>query len=303
MSAVIELANLTKFYRGRKALDNISIKVEPGQVFAILGDNGAGKTTAIRTLLGLVRPDSGRASVMGLDAAVFGRQIRQRIGYVPEQPTLYDWMTVEEIGWFTAGLNGPGFLDNFKRHATHFKLPPRAKIGQLSKGMKAKVSLSLALAREPELLLLDEPTSGLDIVVRREFLESMVDVAATGRTVFLSSHQISEVERVADTVAILVQGKLLLCEKLETIKEEVRELMMVGTIDSSFVWPGEIIEQETIGPQTRLVLRAMPHVELDLAAREAGAEHVDIRHPDLESIFIAYLKGNAQPAMTGSAVQ
>ena len=300
MSTVIELANVTKYYRGRKALDNVSIKIEAGQVFALLGDNGAGKTTAIRTLLGLVKPDQGRASVMGLDASLFGRQIRQRIGYVPEQPTLYEWMTVEEIGWFTAGLNGPGFLDNFRERATRFRLPPRSKISQLSKGMKAKVSLALALAREPEVLLLDEPTSGLDIVVRREFLESMVDVAAMGRTVFLSSHQIAEVERVADTVAILVQGKLLVCEKVEALKEEVRELMLVGTLDPAADWPGEIIDRETIGQQTRLVIRAMPHVDLADAARTAGAEHVDVRQIDLETIFIAYLRGSQTLAPAGS---
>ncbi len=134
------------------------------------------------------------------------------MGYVPERPTLYEWMTVDEIGWFSAGFYGEGFLPEYARLAAEFALPGKKKISDLSKGMRAKVLLSLALANRPELLILDEPTSGLDAMVRREFLESMVDRAAAGKTVFLSSHQIAEVERVADIVAILRKGKLILVE-------------------------------------------------------------------------------------------
>ena len=178
----------------------------PGVVFALLGENGAGKTTAIRIMLGLAEANSGQAEVLGLSSATQGLQIRQRVGYVPERPTLYEWMTVEEIGWFTAGFYGAGFLPEYARLAAQFGLPPRKKLKTLSKGTRAKVVLSLALAHQPELLVLDEPTSGLDALVRREFLESMVDRAAQGQTVFLSSHQIAEVERVADIVAILRKG-------------------------------------------------------------------------------------------------
>ena len=141
-----------------------------------------------------------------------------------ERPTLYEWMTVEEIGWFTAGFYGPGFLPEYARLVAQFGLPPQKKLKALSKGTRAKVTLSLALAHQPELLILDEPTSGLDAMVRREFLESMVDRAAEGQTVFLSSHQIAEVERVADVVAILRKGKLLLVEPLEQLKARVQKL-------------------------------------------------------------------------------
>ena len=132
-------------------------------------------------------------------------------------------MTVEEIGWFTAGFYGPGFLPEYAKLVAQFGLPPRKKLKTLSKGTHAKVVLSLALAHQPELLILDEPTSGLDAMVRREFLESMVDRAAGGQTVFLSSHQIAEVERVADIVAILRKGKLLLVEPLDELKAQVRK--------------------------------------------------------------------------------
>ncbi len=198
--------------------------MSPGTVCALLGENGAGKTTAIRTLLGLNHADEGRATVLGLDSASQGQQIRSRVGYVPERPTLYEWMSVTEIGWFTAGFYPSGFYERYLKLAAGYQLPLKRKIKSLSKGMRAKVSLSLAMAHEPELLILDEPTSGLDTLVRREFLEGMVDIAAAGRTVLLSSHQIGEVERVADTVAILRSGQLILVEKLETLKDQVREL-------------------------------------------------------------------------------
>ncbi len=187
MAPVIRLDKLTKHFGAETALDGVSLEVLPGVVFALLGENGAGKTTAIRIMLGLAEPSSGQAEVFGLGSARQGLAIRQRVGYVPERPTLYEWMTVEEIGWFTAGFYGPGFLPEYMRLVTQFNLPPRKKLKTLSKGMHAKVVLSLAMAHQPELLVLDEPTSGLDALVRREFLDSMVDRAAQGQTVFLSA--------------------------------------------------------------------------------------------------------------------
>ena len=151
--------------------------------------------------------------MLGLDPARHGLDIRRRVGYVPEQPALYDWMTVAEIGWFAAGFHPDArtgvaaYQTRYAELIEGYALPPRRKIKQLSKGMRAKVSLSLALAADPQLLVLDEPTSGLDAMVRREFLESMVDLASNGRTVLLSSHQIAEVERVASHVALLHQGR------------------------------------------------------------------------------------------------
>jgi len=223
---VIRLEGLTKRFGSNVALERVSFEVPPGVVFALLGENGAGKTTAIRIMLGLLDADEGTATVLGLDSSKDGLEIRKRIGYVPEQPTLYEWMTVAEIGWFTAGFYGEGFLERYQKHAEQFGLPASRKLKALSKGMRAKVVLSLALANDPELLILDEPTSGLDVLVRREFLESMVDRAATGKTVFLSSHQINEVERVADVVGILREGHLVTVERLDRMKAEIHEVTL-----------------------------------------------------------------------------
>jgi ABC-2 type transport system ATP-binding protein len=292
MDPVIRLENVTKRYGSQIALDRVSLEVPPGTVFALLGENGAGKTTAIRVLLGLTDPDEGKAAVLGIDSARHGHDVRSRVGYVPERPTLYEWMTVSEIGWFTAGFYGSGFFQRYLHLAADYQLPLKRQIKSLSKGMRAKVSLSLALAHEPELLILDEPTSGLDTLVRREFLEGMVDIAAAGRTVLLSSHQIGEVERVADIVAILRAGKLLLVEPLETLKDQIRELNITLVSDTSAVPPisGQVLSERRHRQQWQGLVRGTS--EASLAALE-GHENVGelrIRTPSLEEIFVAYLK-------------
>lgn len=210
----IFLENVTKRFGDTTALDNVTLEVPPGVVFALLGENGAGKTTSIRLMLGLDEADAGQVQVLGRDSRRHGLEIRRRVGYLPERPTLYEWMTAAEIGWFTAGFYPDGFEQEDRKLIDHYAVPPDRRLSRLSKGMRAKVSLSLAMAHRPELLVLDEPTSGLDTMVRREFLESMVDVAAEERTVLLSSHQINEVERVADMVAIIRRGSALLVEPL-----------------------------------------------------------------------------------------
>ncbi|MBN2292235.1 MAG: ABC transporter ATP-binding protein [Pirellulales bacterium] len=294
MHPVIRLERLTKSFKSNVALDHVSLEVPPGVVFALLGENGAGKTTAIRIMLGLLDADDGRAQVLGLDSRNHGLEIRKRIGYVPEQPTLYDWMTVAEIGWFTAGFYGNGFLMRYQQLTTRFELPERRKLKALSKGMRAKVCLSLALANDPELLILDEPTSGLDALVRREFLESMVDRAATGKSVFLSSHQINEVERVADIVGIIRDGHLIAVERLDRMKNEIREVT-ITLVDGTGLLPelpGQTIMAERRGRQWQVLVRDA--VESDLAALKSNSavQNVEFRVPTLEEIFVAYMKGD-----------
>jgi ABC-2 type transport system ATP-binding protein len=175
MPAVIELKHVTKNYGSNTALSNVSLEMPPGVVFALLGENGAGKTTAIRLMLGLTEPTQGDVRVLGLDSRHNGLAVRSRVGYLPERATLYEWMTAAEIGWFTAGFYADGFEQQFRTLVSGFRVPLDRKLNQLSKGMRAKIALSLAIAHQPELLILDEPTSGLDTMVRREFLESIFD--------------------------------------------------------------------------------------------------------------------------------
>jgi ABC-2 type transport system ATP-binding protein len=226
MDPVIDIRGLTKAFRGRRVVDQLRLGVPAGAVFALLGDNGAGKTTTIRMLTGLLRPDEGQATVLGQDCWKAAVRLRHRVGYVPERPRYYDWMTVAEIGWFTGGFHHRPFLPNYRELVGRFDLDPRARLRHLSKGQYAKVALALALAPDPGVLILDEPTSGLDLLVRREFLSSMVDLAGAGRTIFISSHQINEVERVASHVAFLDHGRLLLAATMEELRDRVVRLRL-----------------------------------------------------------------------------
>jgi ABC-2 type transport system ATP-binding protein len=307
MDPVIRLENVTKRYGAQVALDRVSLEVPSGVVCALLGENGAGKTTAIRLLLGLTHCDQGSARVLGLDSAREGQRVRSQVGYVPERPTLYEWMTVSEIGWFTAGFYGSGFLEHYVRLIEDYELPPKRKIKSLSKGMRAKVSLALALAHEPVLLILDEPTSGLDTLVRREFMEGMVDIAAAGRTVFLSSHQIGEVERVADIVAILRAGKLLAVERLEDLKDQIRELTITLADDAALPpLGGRILHERRHRQQLQLLVRGMGEAELTGLRAHRSVRELGIRTPSLEEIFVAYLESadadEAAPPQRAEAV-
>ncbi len=300
MDPIIRLKNVSKHFGAEVALNDVSFDVPSGVVFALLGENGAGKTTAIRIMLGLADPNSGQAEVLGLPSAAEGLEIRRRVGYVPERPTLYEWMTVDEIGWFTAGFYGNAFLPEYARLTAGFALPGKKKISQLSKGMRAKVLLSLALANQPDLLVLDEPTSGLDAMVRREFLESMVDRAAAGKTVFLSSHQIAEVERVADIVAILRKGKLVLVERLDELKSQIRKLtvtMKDGAMDLPQL-RGEILSRRLKQRQWQLIARGLSDEQLSALKGHENVRDVEVLSTNLEEIFIAYMQQE-----NGAAVQ
>jgi ABC-2 type transport system ATP-binding protein len=290
MNTVLELQNVTKTFGSNVALDDVSYQVQPGTVFALLGENGAGKTTTIRILLGLCEPDSGSSAVLGLDSRKDDLKIRQSIGYVPEQPTLYDWMTVEEIGRFAAAFYPAAFMPRYLELIAGYDLTKNVTIKSLSKGMRAKVSLSLALAHDPELLILDEPTSGLDAMVRREFLESMVDRAASGKTVFLSSHQIGEVERVADTVAIMKKSKLLLVESVEELKKRTHLLTVTLKEETALEAPfGNVIEQRTDGRERRFLGRDLKPDAEKILNENTNIARFELRTPSLEEIFISYM--------------
>ncbi len=223
---VIKVSGVTKnFYRVR-AVDDISFSVDSGSVFALMGENGAGKTTTIRMMLGLTLPDKGKLEILGLDPRLYDRPLRKRVGYISEVPVLYEWMTVEEIGRFAAAFYTTEYLPEYLRLTESFVLPLKAQIKTLSKGMKAEVSLIMALAMKPELLILDEPTSGLDAVIRQHFLDRMRQRANEGGTVFLSSHQIAEVERVADHVALMKKGHIIVNESLSSLKQSSQKLVL-----------------------------------------------------------------------------
>jgi ABC-2 type transport system ATP-binding protein len=307
--AVIRIDELVKRYRGQTAVDRLTLEVPEGSVFGLLGENGAGKTTTIQALLGLVQPEGGRLEVLGLDPMRQGLEVRRRTGYVPEAPVLYDWMTVAEIGWFAAGfhLDAQGTTAGYQARYTEltrcFELPAKRRIKALSKGMRAKVSLALALASDPPLLVLDEPTSGLDVLVRREFLESMVDLAGAGRTVLLSSHQIGEVERVASHVALVHRGRLVLSEPLDQLKARTFLLsVLFSRGDHPEAPPAgrglELIDAVVAPHQARWLVRAADRAACEAVRAMPAVEGLQIETPGLEEIYIGYMRARrpARPA-------
>ena len=294
MSTVFELKNVAKQFGRHVALNNVSLKGESGTVVALLGENGAGKTTALRILLGLLEPDSGAARVFGLDSWLHGQEIRRRTGYVPDRPALYEWMTVDEIGWYCGGFYDRSYVDNYRKMVSEFGLPLKKRISTMSRGMKAKVGLALSISHNPELLILDEPTSGLDPIVRREFLESMVDVAATDRTVLLSSHQIPEVERIADIVCIVKQGQFQIIERLDELKSSLSEITVNlpnGATDIPTP-PGVLIHQMQTERQWRLLVRHARDSEIEEFRRGVNVSSIELKQPTLEDIYVGYMHGS-----------
>lgn len=302
MTGVFEFDRVLKRYGDSTALKCISFVAKPAQVIALLGENGAGKTTAIKILMGLIKAEHGTSSVLGMDSQVHGEEIRRRVGYVPDRPALYEWMTVAEIGWFTAGFYPIGYEESYRKLIANFQLPLNRTLKALSKGMQAKVGLALAMAHEPSLLILDEPTSGLDPLVRREFLESMVDIAAAGRTVLLSSHQIAEVERVADTVLILRKGKLVLAERLEVLKSRVCELIvtedLIDTAPPELPRGAVLLGAHRVDRQWQLIVRDLSEEGIAMMSNSADHLAVEVRHPSLEELFVACMRNDTNDGWT-----
>jgi ABC-2 type transport system ATP-binding protein len=290
MSGVIETHGLTKAFRGRVAVNQLTLSVPQGAIYALLGDNGAGKSTTIRMLMGLLPPDDGRAEILGKDCWAAAQELRHRVGYVPERPRFYDWMTVDEIGWFTAGFHRPGYLARYAELVGRFGLDRAARLKALSKGGYAKVGLALALAPDPEVLVLDEPTSGLDLFTRREFLASMVGLAGEGRTILISSHAIAEVERVASHAAFIADGRLLLAGPVEELRRRlVRVRLRHAGTPPDPAGLGAALERSASGPQWQAVVQDPARAALDRLREQEGVTDYGEEPLTLEEMYTALL--------------
>jgi len=286
-TAVIETTKLTKRFGRQTAVDALTLMVPRGSVFAFLGRNGAGKTTTIRMLLHLLDKTAGTARVLGMDSVRDALAIKRRVGFVGDGQVLYDWMSVDELLWFCKGFY-PGWDDAVAGEMKgKLELPGRAKVRGLSRGEQAKLALLLAMAYRPELLILDEPTAGLDVVVRRDFLEGVIElIQEEGRTVFFSSHLVHEVERVADWVGIMEEGRLLSCAPLEEVKAGVRRI--VCTFPASPPPPAlpGLLHTEVEGKTLLCTVRDFGEATL-AAARALHPATLAVEDLSLEDIFVA----------------
>lgn len=291
MSGVIAVRGLVKRYGSKTVVDGLDLEVPQGAIYAFLGDNGAGKTSTIKVLVGMHPPDGGTAHILGQDCWAKAIPLRHRVGYVPERPRFYEWMTVEEIGWFTGSFHRPGFTDRYAEWVRRLGLDPKKRLKDLSKGGYARVGLALALGPDPEVLILDEPTSGLDLLTRRDFLQSMVVMAGGGRTILISSHGISEVERIATHVGLIAQGKILFSGPLDAVKARFTQLFFRSAEDNPDPpGLGLVLHRHRLGKQVELLIQDAP---ADAAARVAalpGATDVEATVPGLEDIYAAVMR-------------
>jgi ABC-2 type transport system ATP-binding protein len=292
MQYAIATHRLTKYYGPRAVVRDLELRVPRGCVYGLLGRNGAGKSTALKMLMGMVRPDYGQVELLGEDLHSISPQTRGRIAYLAEGHPLYTGMTIGQAIAFTRPFYPRWNGRLVERVLDHFELPLRKRIGRLSKGQRAQVSLTLALAPEPELLVLDDPTLGLDTNVRHDFLESMVHlIQRQGRSILLSSHILADVERIADRVGVMIDGVLRVDCPTEHFKRSVRKVVVEfsGAIPELPELAG-LIGDAQFGARRELVF--VGYGRQQQAALEAlGPSRLEEIDLDLEEAFIEYTRG------------
>ncbi len=294
MTTVVQTTNLCKTYGKNRGIDDLNLQVVQGEVFGYLGPNGAGKTTTIRTILDFIRPTSGSAQIFGLDSQRDSLAIHQKISYLPGELVMYEKMTGREMLEYFAQLRGNVSQTAIKQLAERLELDLKRPIRSLSKGNKQKVGLVQAFMGQPELLILDEPTSGLDPLVQQTFYQLVLEAKNSGRTVFLSSHVMSEVEHICDRVGIIRAGKLLAIDTVKALKARARR-----TLDLYFAQPVEpsafahipnIDDLQVLGNQVHCAVTGSIDQLIKTAAQFELRDLVS-QATDLEDIFLAYYKG------------
>jgi ABC-2 type transport system ATP-binding protein len=294
-TAVIQTHNLAHRYGKFTAIQDVNLEVRCGEIFGFLGPNGAGKTTTIRTLLDFIRPSAGSATIFGLDSVRDSVAIRRRTGYMPSELKLWEnWTGVDYIHWLE-DMRGAddGHLDEAFRLSERLDYDLKRSLKGMSTGMRRKMGLIAALAHKPEMLILDEPTTGLDPLMQRAFHELMHEVRAEGRTVFLSSHNLPEVEAICDRVGIIRDGRL---EAVESIANLTRVTFrwLTLTMDGPATFDGfsqldGVTDLSVEGNELRM--RISGHTSIDALIKQAAQytiKDIQIVHPTLEEIFLAY---------------
>jgi ABC-2 type transport system ATP-binding protein len=284
---VIQTENLVKYFDGRRVLDGINLKVPQGCIYGLLGRNGAGKTTIIRILLGLEPATRGTTTVLGESSWQLPVSVLGQIGYVAEGHNLIQNYSVRRIVQLYKNLSARWNERFFRRLIETFRLPLERKVSYLSRGMRAQLNLSLAMATEPRILILDDPTLGLDTVSRRQFLELAIDlISRDGRTILFCSHILSDVERIADRIGILRAGKLVVDCSLEELKKRVRKLRLIFDGQPPSVLPiTEIIAENRQGREITITVANWNEIKQTVLNTFKPASCTEIPMT-LEEIFI-----------------
>jgi ABC-2 type transport system ATP-binding protein len=287
----VEARHLTKRYGRARGIEDLSFAVPAGQVFGFLGPNGAGKTTTIRTLLGLLKPTTGSAEIFGEDVWIGGVAARAQTGYLPGDFTFDERVTGEELLDLFADLRGVDDRRYARSLADRFDADLRRPIGELSHGNRQKVGLIQALVHRPRLAIMDEPTSGLDPLMQEEFIRLVAELRGDGTTVFLSSHNLPEVERMCDRVGMLRDGRLIAVEGVEAMTQRARRHVRVRldrpVPPSEFARLPGVSDVRSDGSALSFAVTGDFQLILEALSRRRVLD-VEIQRPSLEEAFIAY---------------
>lgn len=293
MDYALQTRALYKSFSGCKAVDGLDLAVPAGSIFGLIGPNGAGKSTLIQMLIGIIRPDSGEAFMLGRSIREKDGGIRNQVGYVPDMPIMYPSFSVAEMYRLGSKLYSGWDWQRCRDLHHSFDLPAAGRIRSLSRGQKVQVALVMALALRPRLLLLDEPTAGLDPVVRWAFLHTIIEEAASrGTTIFYSTHNLNDLEQSADHIAAIHRGRLLFSRSLDELKESMHRLQLVfegqppGEAIASL--PGLLAWQSSGKAVTITINGELDSIHARLTA--LGAEMIKVMDFDLESIFVELMK-------------
>ncbi len=289
MNSIVQLDHVTRSFGSKLALNDVSLKVDQGTVLGLVGENGSGKTTILKHVLGLLKPNTGTVSVFGMDPARQPVPVLAQIGYLSEEDILPGWMRGYELQRYMQGFYPTWDQEYADQLAKEFRLDLYAKLSTLSKGQRARAGLMAALAYRPPLIVLDEPSSGLDPIVRHDILSVIVrTIAEEGRTVILSSHHLAEVDRLADNVALVKNGEIALYDALDTLKEEhIRCTLVYEKANFSMPIFKGLVSISGSGREWTALSKGTPELLREEAER-LGARVIDQRSASLDEIFVGY---------------
>ncbi|GAA3750186.1 ABC-2 type transport system ATP-binding protein [Spinactinospora alkalitolerans] len=299
---VIHIRSLTKSYGGHQALFGVDMEVRAGEVFGFLGPNGAGKSTTIRILLDLIRRSGGEVNVLGRDPRADGVEVRRQVGYLPGEMAMSSRRPARELLTYLGNLRGGVDRRRIDELAGRLDLDLSRPVRGLSKGNKQKVGLVQAFMHEPRLLILDEPTSGLDPLLQQEFLAMVREVRGDGRTVFMSSHVLSEVQDAADRAAIIRAGRIVALEDMDALRERTSRRITITFADrvapEEFASAGGVRDLSVEGDTLRCTVDGSPDALVKAAARHTVLS-LDSEEPDLEELFFTHYANGAHAERTG----
>ncbi len=288
--SVIEIKNLTKYYGKARGILDVSFTVEEGEIFGFIGPNGAGKSTTIRTLLSLIYPTSGSAAIFGKDCIQYGPEIKKDIGYLPSEVFYYDRMKVIDLLNYSASFYKKDCGKRIRELAEIMDLDLKKRIDDLSFGNKKKVGIVQGLLHEPKLIILDEPTSGLDPLMQQKFFDLLEEENKKGATILLSSHILSEVQRLCSRVAIIKEGRIIKLEKISTMKEDNYKKFKIeikSGVSKDFFNIRGITQLEMKDNTASFLFRGNINLVLKKLA-EIDVSNIWIEEMDLEEIFLHY---------------